>query len=152
VSDIARAAASTVGSLFEARAKVHPIGSRSSTAPAGTRTASCPHREHALAGALAERGVRKGDRIAILSENRVEYLEAFLAASRLGAIVACQNWRLAPPELEHCLDLVAPKLLLASPRHAERLATRPEPVLRLDAPRGDHRGASGGRRSPRIRS
>jgi acyl-CoA synthetase (AMP-forming)/AMP-acid ligase II len=52
---------------------------------------------------LAARGVRHGDRIALLSENRLEVLELFLAAARLGAIVACQNWRLAAPELAHCL-------------------------------------------------
>jgi acyl-CoA synthetase (AMP-forming)/AMP-acid ligase II len=137
VSDIARAAASTVGSLFEARAKVHPDRLAVIDGTKRVTYAELSQRAGTLAGVLAERGVGKGDRIAILSENCVEYLETFLAASRIGAIVACQNWRLAPPELAHCLDLVAPKLLLASPRHAGRLATRPEPVLALDAPRGD---------------
>ena len=137
MNDVERAAASTVGSLFEARATVHPDRAAVVDGPARVTYGELSRRSRTLAGALAERGVGKGDRIAILSENRVEYLETFLAASRLGAIVACQNWRLAPPELAHCLDLVAPKLLLASPRHADRLATRPEPVLRLDAPRGD---------------
>jgi fatty-acyl-CoA synthase len=137
VSDVRRAAASTVGSLFEARATVHP--DRLAVVDGSTRSTygELSRRSALLAGAFAARGVGKGDRIAILSENRVEYLETFLAASRLGAIVACQNWRLAPPELAHCLDLVAPKLLLASSRHASRLSMRPEPLLALDAPRGD---------------
>jgi acyl-CoA synthetase (AMP-forming)/AMP-acid ligase II len=59
--------------------------------------------------------------VAILSENRLEYLELILAAGRLGAVVACQNWRLAPPEIAHCLELVGPTCLVASPRHAEKL-------------------------------
>jgi fatty-acyl-CoA synthase len=75
-----------------------------------------------LAAWLQARGVEEGDRIAILSENRLEYLELFLAAAWIGAIVACQNWRLAAPELQHCLLLVEPKAVLVSPRHAERLA------------------------------
>ena len=41
--------------------------------------------------ALAARGLRRGDRIAVLSENRPEYPELQLAAARLGAILACQN-------------------------------------------------------------
>ena len=75
-----------------------------------------------LAAALAARGVDRGDRIAILSENRHEYAETQLAAAWLGAIVACQNWRLATDELQHCLDLVSPKLVLVSRRFAPALA------------------------------
>ena len=51
----------------------------------------------ASAAALHRKGVRYGDRIGLLSENRAEYIEIELAAAYLGAIVACQNWRLPPP-------------------------------------------------------
>ncbi len=71
----------------------------------------------ALAGALHARGVGRGDRVAVLSENRAEYLEVFLAAASVGALVACQSWRLAAPELAHCVGLVSPKLAFVSPRH-----------------------------------
>jgi acyl-CoA synthetase (AMP-forming)/AMP-acid ligase II len=79
----------------------------------------------ALTGWLERRGVSHGARVAILSENRLEYLELFLAAAWNGAIVACQNWRLAAPELTHCLSLVEPEAVLVSPRHAERLSQIP---------------------------
>ena len=75
-----------------------------------------------LAAALHGKGVRYGDRVAILSENRAEYIEVELAAAYLGAIVACQNWRLASGELQHCLDLVSPALVLASQRFAPTLS------------------------------
>jgi acyl-CoA synthetase (AMP-forming)/AMP-acid ligase II len=75
-----------------------------------------------LAAALYGKGVRYGDRVAILSENRAEYIEVELAAAYLGAIVACQNWRLAAGELQHCLDLVSPALVLASQRFAPTLS------------------------------
>jgi fatty-acyl-CoA synthase len=71
-----------------------------------------------LAGVLVARGVGVGDRVAVLSENRLEVLELLLAAGSIGAIVACQNWRLALPELKACLELVEPKLVFASPRYA----------------------------------
>ena len=74
-----------------------------------------------LAGALIEHGVHQGDRVAILSENRLEYLELFIATARIGAILACQNWRLAAPEIRHCMKLVEPVLTLVSPRHLEAL-------------------------------
>ena len=71
---------------------------------------------------LEARGIAPGDRIAILSENRSEYLETYLAAAMTGAVLACQNWRLSPLELTHCLDLVDPALILVSERHAGTLA------------------------------
>ena len=63
-----------------------------------------------LASVFLAKGVAPGDRVAILSHNRSEYLEVELAAAGIGAIVACLNWRLAPDELRHCIDLVAPVL------------------------------------------
>ena len=76
-----------------------------------------------LANALKARGVERGSCLAILSENRLEYLEVIMAAARLGAIVACQNWRLTPSEIRHCLDLVEPQVIFVSPRHAAKLKT-----------------------------
>ena len=40
-----------------------------------------------VAGALQEQGVVPGDRIGLLSDNRVEWLEIFFAAAALGAVV-----------------------------------------------------------------
>ena len=74
-----------------------------------------------LCHALHRMGVGRGDRIAVLSENRLEFVETMLAAAALGAIVACQNWRQTDAELDHCLRLVEPRLVLASPRYAPRL-------------------------------
>src|SRR5262245_42430846 len=56
---------------------------------------------------LAGHGVSRGDRIAILSENRSEYIELELAAAKLGAVTACQNWRQADRELTHCIRAVS---------------------------------------------
>jgi fatty-acyl-CoA synthase len=57
--------------------------------------------------------------VAILSENRAEYIECLIAAAKLGVVLACQNWRLADDELTHCLQLVTPSLVVVSPRHLE---------------------------------
>lgn len=71
-----------------------------------------------LAAALQAMGIGRGDRIALLSENRVEFIECMLAAAAIGAIVACQNWRLSPAELRHCITLVTPRLVIVSATHA----------------------------------
>lgn len=75
-----------------------------------------------LAHALAAQGVAQGERIAVLSENRLEYIELELAAARLGAILACQNWRQSDEELRHCIRLVGPCLFVHSRRFADKLA------------------------------
>jgi len=75
-----------------------------------------------LAHQLTALGLVTGDRLAILSENRPEYVELELAAAKLGLILACQNWRQSDTELEYCIRLVSPKLLLHSGRQADAVA------------------------------
>ncbi len=79
-------------------------------------------RVNRLCRVLQGLGVQRGERIAVLSENRTEFVETMLAAATLGAIVACQNWRQMPAELAHCLTLVEPRIVLGSARHVPRLA------------------------------
>ena len=54
-----------------------------------------------LAGALHRRGIGFGDRVMILMLNRPEFIEATLAANRLGAIAVPVNFRLTEPELAY---------------------------------------------------
>ena len=69
---------------------------------------------------LLAQGMQRGDRVAVLSENSIEYVELLVAGAKIGVIIACQNWRLAEPELDHCISLVAPKILFTSVRHADK--------------------------------
>lgn len=120
---------STVGGLFASRAQVLRDATALSDGSVVKSYGVLRDRVAALAGVLAARGIRPGDRVAVLSRNRGEYLEVILACAWTGAIVACQNWRLAAPELAHCLDLVEPALLVASEGEAPRVRGRREPVL-----------------------
>ncbi len=71
-------------------------------------------RVNRLANALAAKGTVRGDRVAILAENRLEYCEVVYAAAKLGAIVSCLNWRLTPDELRYCIQLTTPETILVS--------------------------------------
>src|SRR6478672_2795121 len=53
----------------------------------------------ALAGALSRRGVGSSDRVLVLMLNRTEFIESFLAATKLGAIAVPVNFRMTPPEI-----------------------------------------------------
>jgi acyl-CoA synthetase (AMP-forming)/AMP-acid ligase II len=117
-----QAAGLTVGSLFQHQ--VLRNGGQIALEGGGRALsyAQLGERVFRLVHALMAMGVGRGDRIALLAENRLEYPEMQLAAARLGAILACQNWRQSGPELQHCIRLVAPNLLVASERQAGRLA------------------------------
>ena len=58
-----------------------------------------------LAGALQGRGVARGDRVAIILDNRPEFLIGLLACAKLGAIAVPMGIRLRRPEIEFiCRD------------------------------------------------
>ena len=61
-------------------------------------------RSDALAAELAQAGVTRGDRVAVLSENRPEYVDVFFACAKAGLIMVPLNWRLTAPELAYQLD------------------------------------------------
>ena len=57
-----------------------------------------------LAGALADRGIGKGDRYGILCRNTWRHCELIHAGYWLGAVPVPVNYRLAPPEIRYILD------------------------------------------------
>src|SRR4051812_41899395 len=68
--------------------------------------------ERAAHGLQAQFGVSRGDRVAILSLNRPDYLVLLYACARLGAMLVPLSWRLAAPEQLFILSDASPKVLL----------------------------------------
>ncbi len=64
---------------------------------------------------LRELGVSKGDRVAVLALNCVEYLDVWFACGKLGAIMQTLNWRLTPHELGGLIDDATPRVLIYGP-------------------------------------
>src|SRR5690349_10341064 len=52
---------------------------------------------------LRSAGVRRGDRVAIVAKNSVEYAAFYFAVSEMGAVAVPLNWRLRANELESLL-------------------------------------------------
>ena len=57
-------------------------------------------------------GIEKGDRVAVMLDNRPEFIELYLACARLGAIFVPINFRLTGRELEYILKNSRPRLFL----------------------------------------
>ncbi|MGR3425118.1 MAG: AMP-binding protein [Sagittula sp.] len=72
-----------------------------------------------LAHRLVADGVQTGDCVAILLENRVEYVEAVWAAKQLGIYYVCLPRGLTPPDAAYILSNSAAKVLITSDTLAE---------------------------------
>lgn len=90
-------------------------------------------RAEALAGGLAAAGLGRGDRVAIVAQNRPEIVDLVAAAARLGAIVLPVNWRLGADEVAYVLEDGAPAVVVAEAEYAAPLASLRE---RLTSVRG----------------
>jgi fatty-acyl-CoA synthase len=67
-------------------------------------------------------GVQKGDRIGIVAHDGVEFLDAFFACGKLGAILACYNWRMHWRELAQVVNDTTPKALIFSDEFKDNIA------------------------------
>jgi len=79
-----------------------------------------------LAGSLAARGLRAGERVAILLPNCIEYFELYFACARAGLIAVPLNYRLTPPEMAQILAHAEPALLVVERQylpHTDALVT-----------------------------
>ncbi len=74
-----------------------------------------------LANALRDKGVKVGDRVAIQLHNTVEFVRAFMAATKAGAISVPVNTRLAPGEIAYILSDCAPSAVFFSDETREVL-------------------------------
>lgn len=70
-----------------------------------------------LARGLAANGVDRGARVAVLLGNRVEFVEAYLAITSLGALYVPLNGRLSASEHAAQLADAEPVAMIASPEH-----------------------------------
>jgi fatty-acyl-CoA synthase len=58
------------------------------------------------------KGIQRGDRVAVVLMNCMEFLEAYFAAAKLGAILVPLNWRMVGPELEYQLNDSGARMLI----------------------------------------
>ncbi|CAN5153311.1 FadD3 family acyl-CoA ligase [soil metagenome] len=100
--DLLDAAARLYG---ERDAYVEADGSRISFLEWATRARS-------VAGLFADRGVGKGDVVALMLPSGIDYAVCYAAAATLGAITTGLNPRLGPREMTGILDRVVPSLVV----------------------------------------
>lgn len=68
---------------------------------------------------MGELSLEKGDRVAILSRNCIEYMEIYYACARVGMIAQPINWRLGEAEMARILADGSPRLVVVSAQYSE---------------------------------
>ena len=63
-----------------------------------------------IAGFVLKKGIKPQDKVAVISQNHVDYIETVLGILMTGAVPVNINWRLAAPELHHLLQFNEVKL------------------------------------------
>lgn len=86
-----------------------------------------------LGAQLAERGVGRGDRVALWLPNGCDYLAAIFAVARLGAMAVHVNTRFGPAEAGDLLRRTAARVLLTHPSLGDKRRDLPELTV-LDTP------------------
>ncbi len=90
-----------VGQIVAAQARLQPdkIGARDSKR--ALTFAQWNERSNCLANALLGLGLVKGDRVAVLAYNCIEWLEIYVALAKAGLVAVPINFRLTAPEIEY---------------------------------------------------
>ncbi|MCR5654572.1 MAG: acyl--CoA ligase [Lachnospiraceae bacterium] len=74
-----------------------------------------------MANMLIERGVKKGDKVAILMMNCLEWLPIYMGILKSGAIAVPFNFRYAADEILYCAELAEVDVLLFGPEFIGRI-------------------------------
>jgi acyl-CoA synthetase (AMP-forming)/AMP-acid ligase II len=80
-------------------------------------------RANRLAHSLWHRGLRKQDRLSILSQNNLEFMECYAACELAGFIAATVNWRLTAAEMAWIIGDSTPRVLVFEAQYAQVVDT-----------------------------
>ena len=74
-----------------------------------------------FANLLLTRGVKKGDKVAILLMNCLEWLPIYFGILKMGALAVPMNYRYTSDEIKYCLDLSDASVLVFGPEFTGRV-------------------------------
>lgn len=84
-----------------------------------------------FANLLLSRGVKKGDKVAILLMNCLEWLPIYFGALKMGALAVPLNYRYAADEISYCVKLAEADVLVFGPEFIGRVEEAYDNMARL---------------------
>ena len=79
---------------------------------------------------LLERGIKKGDKVAILLMNCLEWLPIYFGILKTGALAVPLNFRYSSDEIKYCLDLAEVDVLVFGPEFIGRVEEIADDIIR----------------------
>jgi acyl-CoA synthetase (AMP-forming)/AMP-acid ligase II len=107
--------------LVESHARSNPDGAAILFESRRVSNADLDRAANRYANALASLGAKKGDVVALVMDNRPEYVIAIVGGSKIGVITSLVNTHVGGAQLEHALRICSPKFILAGSEHAQKL-------------------------------
>ena len=74
-----------------------------------------------FANLLLERGIKRGDKVAILLMNCLEWLPIYFGILKTGALVVPLNFRYSAEEIKYCVELAEVDILVFGPEFIGRV-------------------------------
>ena len=113
----------TVSHILEGRAHLSPdrIGCVLWGKKQGFRFSELEERARKVSRILLDLGIKKGDRIALLAQNGIHYVDLFFGIAKIGAIFVPINYRFSPPEIEYIISDCQPTAFFFSPFFKETI-------------------------------
>lgn len=85
-----------------------------------------------VAGAMASRGVGRGDRVVLMADNGLTYFDVYLAVAHLGAAAVPVSTHLADPEIAYIVGDADPVLAIADHDHVATLTRAADTTPLID--------------------
>ena len=89
-------------------------------------------RANRFANLLLTREIRRGDKVAILMMNCLEWLPIYFGVLKSGAIVVPMNFRYTADEIQYCADLADVRMLVFGPEFVERVSSVKDQMKNVD--------------------
>ncbi|TCK84132.1 class I adenylate-forming enzyme family protein [Paraburkholderia sp. BL9I2N2] len=122
--DIAPVSDETIAALLTRRAQEAPDAVYCYFKESVISIGELNRRVDQLAGLLRDRGLRRGDRVALMLPSHPDHIVAIFALAKLALVRVPVNIHLKGASLAHLFDHLAPNALIADSEYAEPL--RPE--------------------------
>ena len=88
-------------------------------------------RANRFANLLLSRGCRKGDKVAILMMNSIEWLPIYFGILKAGAVAVPLNYRYTADEIKYCLDKSDSSMLIFGPEFIGRMEAISDQIPRV---------------------
>ena len=93
-----------IGDILAVNARKHPDKIALKDSKTSRTFPELDLRTNKIAHAFLDMGINKGDKVAVLLNNSIEFMEVYVAAAKMGAVIVPVNFRLVEKEIQYIVN------------------------------------------------